>query len=254
MKKNAIRFSIATLVLVSTPLITVTAEDGGHVDIACTLASQHCNMNTPGWGESLGFITVYTSERWTIEGNGISQVWSDAVSATNCQKVTFEGGSRGNFNADCRSNPDFPGDLFTWCAVVRFADQLCPYPWRVPTMQDFINLDIALGGSGNNRRVGTSDLATPEFVTSNYIYRWGGNFGGSSLSGGSFVLDDDVFGSNDSGIFGGRLLSQGSWGNYWSQSEGTDRSGRILEFSMNGNIRPQTSMSKSTGSVLRCVQ
>ena len=52
------------------------------------------------------------------------------------------------FHIDCRSNPDFFGDLFSWQAVYELKYELCPYPWRVPSVQDFRDLDIAMGGNG----------------------------------------------------------------------------------------------------------
>jgi len=186
-----------------------------------------CNSNVPGWGESLGTVFRGTQE-WTITGNGITQIWSDAVTATNCQKTTFAGGLGGNFNADCRSNPSFPGDFFSWCAVVRFMDELCPSPWRVPTQQDFIDLDIAMGGTGNNRM----DL---NFVNANYITLWGGAFGGLSLSNGALTV-------------------QGNRGLYWSQAEGDATNGSNLDFRTFGELCPQCGDNKGNGFSLRCVR
>jgi len=139
-----------------------------------------CNQNIPGWGDSLGTVTFDSQgHNVVIEGNGIAQIWSGAVTATACQKTTFNDSILSN--ADCRSNPGFPGDLFSWCAVIRFADVLCPHPWRVPTEQDFIDLDVAMGGTGNWRR---EDV---DFVNTNYITRWGGAFSGFSLGCGMLV-------------------------------------------------------------------
>jgi uncharacterized protein (TIGR02145 family) len=220
---TALRFGSAT--------ITVFTQDGNFTDTSQIVVSnannQFCNMLTPGWGSNLGTVTRGTQE-WQISGNGITQIWSDVVTATNCQKTTFAGGSMDNFNADCRSNPNHKGDLFSWCAVRRFANQLCPAPWRVPTTEDFRDLDIAMGGTGNSR----TDL---DFVDSNYITRWGGAFGGNCVSDGT-------------------LWSQGSRGYYWSQSENDGTNGRSLNFDTNGTINPQSWDGKNYGLTLRCVQ
>ena len=232
------------------PLLTIAALAISIVScsIVRNVNNQHCNMPTPGWGNSLGSVTRGTQE-WAISGNGITQIWSDAVTASACQKTTFNGGYieyddewntnviAVNFNADCRSNLGYPGDLFSWYAVVRFQDQLCPAPWRVPTMQDFIDLDIALGGNGNNRDPEISDIATPQFVTDNYITRWGGAFGGSCYSNGT-------------------LWNQGSWANYWSQSQSQFNAtlGRYLRFDTLGYIWPQNWDFKIYGFSLRCVR
>jgi len=190
--------------------------------------ASNCNNETPGWGESLGTVTFETDSIWMIFGHGITQIWSDAVTATNCQKNVFHVGVNGNFNADCRSFSGFSGDLFTWCAVVRFQDELCPYPWRVPTMQDFVDLDIALGGDGQDRE------DTPEFVFENYIRRWGGAFGANPIPS--------------------RLIVEGSWG-FWSLSEHSG-AGTVYRFGFNtvGYVRPQGWSMIRYGFLLRCVR
>jgi len=213
-----------------TTSIVATTQDGNFTDTTIVVVGTFgCNSDTPLWGNSLGTVSFHTNQTWTISGKGITQIWSDAVTAANCNNRTvFAGGSEENFNADCRSNPDFPGDFFSWCAVVRFADQLCPYPWRVPTTEDFKNLDIAMGGIGDFR----TDL---DFVNANYVTRWGGRFGGFSLSGGT-------------------LLSQASWGHYWSQSEGDATDARSLGLDAGGTINPQGWQYKAHGLTIRCVR
>ena len=203
-----------------------------------SFAQNFCNDSVPGWGKNLGTITFHTDRVWTISSDTVTQIWSDAVTATACQKETFDGGYRDlttghhwgnhNYSADCRSNPDFPGDLFSWCAVVRFADQLCPYPWRVPTRQDFRDLDIAMGGTGFNR----TDL---DFVNLNYVARWGTVFGGSSLPTGS-------------------LHRQDFWSSYWSQTENNVIRGNNLLIVATGFINPIIHEHKHNGFSLRCVR
>ena len=231
-----------------TATITVTTVDGNYTattDIEVyeryQILPNFCNTRTPGWGNSLGVVSFHTNNEWAIEGNGITQIWSDAVTATACQKSAFSGGTVDsatgihNFNADCRSNPNFPGDMFSWCAVVRFADQLCPGDWRVPTKQDFIDLDIALGGSGNNRSMNSSDIATQEFVAANYITRWGGAFGG--------------FGHPD-----GLLWRLGIWGNYWTLQEYDSYNAFSLYYDARGLVYPQNWPTKFNGLTVRCVR
>ncbi|MCL2682656.1 MAG: Ig-like domain-containing protein [Bacteroidales bacterium] len=184
-----------------------------------------CNTLLPGWGTSFGIITR-GGER-TISGSGITQIWSDAVTTTNCNKTTYSGGSFNNHNADCRSNPNYPGDLFSWCAVARYAPQLCPVPWRVPTLQDFRDLDIALGG------IGSTQMSI--VLLNRYLNDWGGTFGGS------------CYGS-------GGLLAQGQSADYWSQSEPGVGSGYLMTFMANGYIFPHGIKAKVGGSTLRCVR
>ncbi|MCL2413909.1 MAG: hypothetical protein FWC94_01465 [Bacteroidales bacterium] len=186
------------------------------------------------WLTSLGVVSFATDSTWTIRGRDeLTQIWSDAVTASGCQKTTFKGGTEEEgvwtFHVDCRSNPGFKGDLFSWQAVYELRDQLCPYPWRVPTMQDFIDLDIAMGGTGRNRG------DRPEFVIDNYINRWGGAFGGGSGPTGT-------------------LWHQNSWGDYWSQSTTDCGYGIYLFFSKLGSVGPRDWDSRADGLKLRCVK
>ncbi|MDR1950988.1 MAG: fibrobacter succinogenes major paralogous domain-containing protein, partial [Bacteroidales bacterium] len=61
---------------------------------------------------------------------------------------------------------------------------VCPEGWRVPTNQDFKNLDIAMGGTGENRQVHgwNNDIETAkvdQFINDTYLNPsvWGGAFG-----------------------------------------------------------------------------
>jgi len=209
--------------------IVVTTVDGNFTAATTLTVATGLSTATPGWGASLGTVSFATPQVWTISDNGITQIWSDAVQASNCNKTGFAGGSSGSYLADGRSNPDYKGHLFSWAAVIRFQDQLCPAPWRVPTVQDFINLDLALGGDGTNK------MYTPQYVTDNYINRWGGAFGGYCGSDGT-------------------LLNQGSWAFYRSAAEYNATNARVLYFGTNGDIRPQSSGAKINGFTLRCVR
>ena len=183
------------------------------------------NVNVPGWGNNgLGVVSFASNRTWTVD----SQIWSDAVQASNCNKTSFNGGRLSEaFYSDCRSNPDFSGDLFSWCAVVKFQDVLCPAPWRVPTKQDLIDLNKALGSIGEN----TTNLA----LVNKYFNDWG-----ASYSGGS-----DAYGNLD---------YQGELANYWSQTEHDAENGYRSVIISNGTISPQDFFDKGVGFTLRCVR
>ena len=179
---------------------------------------------------NLGKVSFATDSVWIISGNGITQIWSDAVQTDSCSnKTSFAPGScHWGYFADCRSNPDYKGDLFSWVAVRDFKNELCPYPWRVPTKQDFIDLDIAMGGTGNQR----TDL---EFVNSKYFGKWGGVLGGIA-----FYVE---------------LFNQNIGAFYWSQSSDDSlRGGFSLWFGADGHINTQSDDMASQGSSLRCVR
>ena len=170
------------------------------------------------------------AQTWEISNGSITQVWSDAVEIIGA-KNNYEGGnSTDGYKIDFRANKlGYKGSLFSWRAVVETAN-LCPPPWRVPTEDDFINLDKAMGGSGNNRY--NSEVA---FVNDKYLGDWGGAFGGGCLSDGT-------------------LFDQGSWADYWSQSEEPANCGFRLKFGTIGHIYPQNCIDKDYGFTLRCVR
>jgi len=172
------------------------------------------------WSSELGRVSFATDKIWTV---GL-QTWSDAVQTTGCSnKKTYD-----DSKADCRSNPGYNGDLFSWRAVDKYKNQLCPSGWRVPTQQDFIDLDKALGGTGYYQ--------IRAIHHNKYLNDWGGAYGGRCYSGGS-------------------LTDQGSYAYYWSQSEfdSVDEFGYGLNFS-DGIVSPQHNSNKYHGFALRCVR
>ena len=189
------------------------------------------------WPSALGNVSFATDSTWTISGNGIFQIWSDAVQTDYCSnKTEFSGWYRNiGLNIDCRSNPGFPGDLFSGQAVFDLRNELCPYPWRVPFRNDFIRLDIALGGDGSVRTRFHILPDTLRMVTDRYLNDWGGTLGG-------FV--------NSSGYLG----NQGRYAYYWSFTANGPNEAFFLFLGMNGVVIPRDFHSRSYGFSLRCVR
>jgi uncharacterized protein YjdB len=216
-------FALITPLAPGTANIIATTVDGA-TDTCFLTVEGSCNTNTPDWGSDFGTVGFVSSQTWKV-GN---QEWSDAVTATNCNKTSFASGSSGNFNADCRNNPDFPGDLFSWCAIVRFQDELCPGSWRVPSHEDFIALDIAMGGTGRSR---TNNRDNIPFIKDNYLNPnvWGGHHGGWCTES-------------------GHVYAKGMTGSYWSiTGPGTSMwFGDDIIVLHSSNHRP--------GATLRCVR
>ena len=183
--------------------------------------------------DSIGLISFVSDREWTISGDGIIQIWSDAVQATRCNKQTMRGDVGASlWVIDCRSNPDHSGDLFTWCAVAHFASELCPAPWRVPTAEDFCNLNKILFDQSSCR----THTVEPKDVIETYIERWGGAFGGSTASRGT-------------------LFFQEVKGYYWSISEYDENYAFYLDYDVHGKIQPQcTASAKAVGLSLRCIR
>jgi uncharacterized protein (TIGR02145 family) len=132
--------------------------------------------------------------------------------------------------------------LFSWQAVKDWANELCPYPWRVPTQQDFIDLDRALGGTGFNR---TRPPATPaparaahDRVWNNYTNVWGATYAGFCT-------------------MHGELVGQDSWGVvYWSSTESNAVNASALRIDNTAarTINPREPLNKSNGRTVRCVR
>ena len=223
---------IDTVVDTLVPVVAIAIQEFIEIDSCCVIdtSARFCNANIPGWNESLGIVSFASDRTWMID----TRIWSDAVTATNCDKTSFNTVCRScennlSYNADCRSNPDYPGDLFSWCAVFRFQDELCPAPWRVPTREDFISLNRTLRDTIVNFRP-----KNPE-IRDKYLNDWGGVYGG-----GCFL--------------GGRLYDQGTHALYWSQSENNPDHGYRLFFAENGVVYSAVGYFKRNGFALRCVR
>ena len=227
-----------------TATITATTQDGGFtatstvtVSLPLPLPMTGCNSNTPGWGVGSLGASFATAQTWTIPGTDgrPTQEWSDAVVATACaNRTAFSGGSSGNFNANCRNsvgNNNFSGHYFSWCAVMRFADELCPpaQGWRVPTKQDFIDLDMNMGGTGQNRVGNPGGIFIGATAGPN-----GGIWGGARFTGRAYVLGD-------------------GWSTYWSSTESSATHGHGMDLNASG-IYPQGSLFKHNGFAVRCVR
>jgi len=183
-------------------------------------------VTAPVEDPALGFITFATSQTWTVSGNGITQVWSDAVVVSLGEKTAYDGSK-----SDFRSNPGYKGNLFSFHAVEQHKAKLCPAPWRVPARQDFIDLDKALGGTGTNGNKG-------EAYRDKYLNVWGGQYSGFCSTTGS-------------------LDGQGYAGYYHSQ---TGRDLTSYAYHMRfisgaaGSVEPDTWNQRYFGYTVRCVR
>jgi uncharacterized protein (TIGR02145 family) len=206
----------------------VSNVSGVHIVMPIVIDENGCNNAIPGWGNSLGIVSFATDNIWVV-GN---QVWSDAVQATNCNKTTFIvfGNTTMDNISDCRSNPERKGDLFSWCAVTRFKEALCPNPWRVPTRDEFCELDKALNSRDNcdNRNI---DEATYQ----RFSAVWGWSATSYCGPGGHIQAFSGAF--------------------YWSQTIFHSFSARYLRIDpTNPHIGLHNFMSVSSGLALRCVR
>ncbi|MCL2028701.1 MAG: Ig-like domain-containing protein [Bacteroidales bacterium] len=245
-----------TAIAVGTATITVTTQDGSKTDtcavtvrsggelsdaeltaINCDTTVNSGTFGTVTWG---GNVNIET-QVWNISGNGITQTWSDAVQVSNCDedKPTFHPtfSTAQPYHVDCRNATNgFHGHYFSWCFVKRYEALLCPGDWRVPTQQDFIDLDIALGG--------TDDYHTDATVLAEYA--------GTSGSGTSAV--------NRAGTWGGsRFTAHASapsavTSRYWSSSENSESRAFHLFYDVSLVYPQRINDTKGYGHALRCVR
>jgi uncharacterized protein (TIGR02145 family) len=164
-----------------------------------------------------------SSRTWVIEGNGINQTWSDHINVPACNKMDFDGGRGDEPKADCRNNPGYYY-LYSWRYVSENAATLCPSPWRVPTKNDFEELDRALGENHTWSKDKTRNRK--------YVEIWGGVYGGIAYD--SFVRHS------------------GSLACYWSSSI-FDVSAHYLFFYTN-YIYPPYNFTPHFGFQVRCVK
>lgn len=121
-----------------TTTITVTTNSEGK--------QAHCTVTVSSLGEMT--FTFRTSTTWPVTNGTITQQWSDVVMCEAARgKTAFMGKDGTTFVADLRENEGY-GDLYSWTFLDEYADEMCPDEWRVPTMQEFVDLNTAFGGTG----------------------------------------------------------------------------------------------------------
>jgi uncharacterized protein (TIGR02145 family) len=170
---------------------------------------------------------VASTNTWTVG----TQIWSDAL-----KKAQPGCSGTSNFGEGNVTNayyyPRDNGYWYNWVCVngnsnSANTNSLCPSPWRVPTVWDFIALDQAFGGDGSNR---TDNIS---YISTNYISTWGGAY---------------------NGYISGTLVVPGSYGYYWTSTYAGDNGAYSLQFYTNGSVRPQNVYGTNRGVQVRCVR
>jgi uncharacterized protein (TIGR02145 family) len=214
---GTIAVSVAANLVQETRTATITVAAGTLTQTVTVTQAAAATSDTPPHAAS--------GQVWTI-GN---QTWSDVIHIPECNKD-------GNFEENgtdpiCRS---YTHQGTTWYYynqhyVNQMAGDLCPAPWRVPTKDDFIALDVAMGGDGENR-----NGVTPDWIAAKYVNEWGGTFGGFADGSG--------------------IGSAGADANYWSSSEYDATLGYALNFTPSDYVLPQVAYYKSYGFLVRCIK
>ncbi|MEA4917216.1 BACON domain-containing protein [Proteiniphilum sp.] len=201
--------------------VTVTAGEGASISI---------DIKQEG---NLAGVPTYaiSTQVWEIKSadQTIKQKWSDYIEYDGNNKAAD--GTLSTFDGEYRdAAPGYRGYLYSWYYVTDHANKLCPSPWRVPTKEDLINLDKALGGTGENVTFVPDHLA-------NYATKWKVSYGGH-------VKGD------------GTLQYQGAYHYIWTSSSFNDEKAYYQLLTNEGNVSPQANTSstgKAGGRPVRCV-
>ena len=127
---------------------------------------------------------------------------------------------------------------------MRYAAQLCPAPWRVPSRQDFMILDMALNGGTGEQRTGELNGVSLEDQLAKFI--------GSSGTGSAAENHGGTWGGSRFTSYTTNLTIANSY--YWSSEESNINRVYGLTLLANNIYTQNNSLQQRTGCALRCVK
>jgi uncharacterized protein (TIGR02145 family) len=210
--------------------ISGTPSATGTFDYSLTAAVGGCT-STP----SVGAITVNiitpplyaeSAKTWTV-GN---QMWSDVINIPECDYDAYTNSGTVPY---CRSYTvnGRKWYYYNWPYAIANKDTLCPSPWRLPTREDWIALDLLLGGPGE------SHTETQEWINATYV-GIAGFPRGAGRAGGDVpedVIDNIPY-----------------WDHCWCSTTDTRGYPNCITFNQGGNIGCGV-LVPSSGLKVRCV-
>jgi hypothetical protein len=247
--------AIDTIVYTASDVATISLTDGGFpADVGGTATGSSFTISgmpsaTGTFGYSLtaavdgcisppsvGAITVNiitppqyaaSAKTWTV-GN---QMWSDVINIPECDHDAYTNSGTVPY---CRSYTVNGRKWYYYnrAYVDANLDTLCPSPWRLPTAEDFLALDILLGGPGELH------YPTQAWIDATYVGIWGG-VRGAGRAGGYYA--ENVIGQ------------QGSVDFWWSDTLGRPGYRYILFISVNEGCLVRL-IEPESGLRVRCVR
>jgi uncharacterized protein (TIGR02145 family) len=166
-----------------------------------------------------------STQTWSFSSCATPQTWSAPIKIPACSGTAF---TNSYDVAYCRDADGYAntGYFYNWAYVKNNASLLCNGNWRIPTLKDFIDLDVCLGGTGENGQA----------VDGGARYNgdaWGGTYGGHA--------GDDI------------IAHQGEMGFYWSSEVRSSVSVYRLYYHQT-KVDVQTSGYAFYGFPVRCVR
>lgn len=222
-EENEFTLSANANMLVSELSATVKVTAGEVASISIDIKQEGNPTGVPTYAIS--------TQVWEIESTDqtIKQKWSDYIEYDGSDRASD--GTLSTFDGEYRNAaPGYRGYLYSWHYVTDHANKLCPSPWRVPTKDDLVNLDKALGGTGENVTHVPDHLA-------NYVNKWKVSYGGHVKADGT-------------------LQYQGSYHYIWTSTSFNDEKAYYQLLTNEGNVSPQANSSstgKAGGRPVRCV-
>ncbi|MCL2028140.1 MAG: hypothetical protein FWG79_06600 [Bacteroidales bacterium] len=217
-------------------------SSGSWVVVVYPPAPQGCNFVTASRNNvTITSADFATNRTWPVG----DQIWSDAVISDQCapRGNSYNGGTSPSFNVDCRAPTNgFNGHYFSWCAVMKFADILCPGDWRVPTTAEFLELHLTLGHAAPATQTGSVSIIADTYMG---IIGTGGTGGVTENHGGTW-------GGSRFAAYANGLAGADSY--YWSSSEYSAVAAFFLYYSASIASPQSTFMNKIIGNALRCVR
>lgn len=222
-------------------LVTAVPGAVGQVTVSATSIdgniSAYCFI-TVREPSPFGTVSFLSSKTW-VAGD---LIWSDVVTGSACAKATFDGGGAGIYKVDCMRHPHDAsyGDMFSWLATVLNAGEICPEGWRMPTVDDFMALDMELNGTNTNRNGDPASIANftdPE----KWGAKWGGHLIGPAATG--MGTEPVISGLNE-------------YSRYWSNTETANGSGgmHLSLVKSTNSVSPGYGSFKYYGMPVRCVK